>query len=170
MNIKAIALVGLAAYGIWYATIGGKRIDEADVSGLYKDYWAAFDKADGKAVCDLFTDKVTGHARSTARSMPVAENFDKQVACTSVEDFYKTKKKLEDAMGEEMFTNVEFHIKSITISPDKKRATVEVHSEMRIGTEQRSYLDMRVDHTDEVVKSWGKPRFDKTDSVVSFFH
>lgn len=169
MNMKAIAVVGCLAYGIWYAAIGGRQINEGHVRDLYKEYWSAFDRGDGKAVCELFSDTVSGRFTSTSRSMPVKETLDKAAACSSVDDFYQAKKQLEEKAGEELYTNFEYTIKSIEISPDNKTATVEVLTEMRIGTERGALLDMRSSQIDKVKRSFGQARFSQSDGTVSFY-
>lgn len=169
MNIKLIALAGCIGYGIWFVAIGGKQIATEDVEELYRQYGSAFDRGDGKAVCDLFNDGVTGKYKSTSRSMPVKELVSKASVCSSVDDFYQTKKQLENATGQELYTNFAYTINSISISPDKKTATVDVLMEMRIGTEQGALFDMRSTQTDVIKRSFGKSRFVQTDGSVSFY-
>ena len=169
MNLKLVALVACGAYGAWYVAIGGRQISEEHVRDLYHDYWSAFDKGDGKAVCSLFSDDVSGNFKSTSRSMHVKESIDKATACSAVDDFYQSKKHLEESIGQDLHTNFEYTIKSISISPDKKSATVEVLTEVRIGTEQKSLLDMRSDQVDKIKRSLGRAQFVQSDGTVSFY-
>ncbi|WP_143131431.1 DUF4440 domain-containing protein [Noviherbaspirillum humi] len=166
MGIAVMVCIG---YGIWHAAIGGKRVSDAQVRELYQQYWEAFDRGDAKAVCDLFSDQVHGRFSSTARSMPVTETLDKATACASVGQFHETKQRLEERVGKALYTNFEYTIKSIEISPDRKTATVEVATGMRIGTEQGALLDMRSEQTDVVKSSFGKAQFVQSDGTVSFF-
>jgi hypothetical protein len=168
--MKLVAGVCAAAFGIWYAMVGGRQIDESHVRHLYAEYMSAFDKGDGKAVCEMFDDKVSGSFRSTAPSIRVNETIDKATACAAVDDFYQKKKKLEALSGEEMHTNLEFTINAIEISPDKKSATVDVLMEMRIGTERKSLMDMRSQQTDKVIRKFGNAKFVQSDGVVSFYY
>lgn len=169
MNLKLIALFGCIGYGIWFATVDGKRVTEQHVEALYRDYLAAYDRGDGKAVCELFSDNFSGQFSSTSRSMPVQEVMSKTAACSAVDNFKQSKLKLENAVGHELHTNFEFNIKSITIAPDKKSATVDAQLETRIGTEQGPVLDMRSKQTDVIRRSFGKAQFVQSDGVVSFF-
>lgn len=169
MNLKLMALVACAGYGIWFAAIGGRQLSPEHVQTLYRDYASAFDRGDGQAVCDLFSDRVHGRFRSSSRTMPVNEVISKASACASVDDFYRTKKQLEDTVGHELHTNIEYTIQSIAIAPDKKTATVEVLMEMRIGTEQGALLDMRSTQTDVIQRRFGKAEFVQSDGSVSFF-
>jgi hypothetical protein len=170
MGMKLVVGLCAIAFGVWYALVGGRKIDEGHVRSLYADYLSAFDKGDGKAVCAMFDDKVTGNFRSTAPSMKVQETIDKAAACAAVDDFYAKKKKLEAMTGEELHTNLEFTINSIDISPDKKTATANVLIEMRIGTERKSLIDMRSTQTDKVIRRLGSAKFVQTDGVVSFYY
>jgi hypothetical protein len=170
MSMKLVAIVCAAAFAVWYAAVGGRQIDEGHVRHLYEEYLAAFDKGDGKAVCEMFDDKVSGSFRSTAPSMRVNETITKSTACAAVDNFYLAKKKFEEISGEEMHTNLEFTINAIAISPDKKSATVDVLLEMRIGTERKSLLDMRSTQTDKVIRNFGSAKFIQSDGVVSFYY
>lgn len=169
MNFKAIGLLVCIGYGIWYLAIGGKQLNEQQVADLYRDYVSAFDRADGKAVCELFSDQVQGRFKSTSRTMPVKEVVDKASVCTAVDEFYRDKKTMEDAVGHELYTNIEYTIHKITVSPDRRTATAEVLLEMRIGTESGPLLDMRSTQTDVIQRSLGKAHFVRTDGTVSFY-
>lgn len=170
MNFKVIFLAACVGYGIWYAAIGGKQLTPDHVRTLYRDYASAFSRGDGKAVCEFFSDNVHGEFTSTSSHMPpVTLATSKESACKSVDEFQRTKKQLEDAVGSELYTNIEYTIQSIAIAPDKKSATVEVLMEMRVGTEQRALLDMRSTQTDVIQRNFGKARFVQSDGTVSFF-
>jgi hypothetical protein len=169
MNIKFIAIAVCAGYGIWFAAIGGKQVTSEHVEALYRDYAAAFDRGDGKAVCDMFSDSVHGRFNSTSRTMPVKEVVSKAVVCASVDDFKRSKKQMEDAVGNELYTNIEYTIKSISVAPDKKSASAEVLMEIRIGTEQGALLDMRSTQVDVIKRNFGKAQFVQSDGSVSFF-
>jgi hypothetical protein len=113
MNFKpVIVLFILVIGGTWYGLVGGKQINESHVRQLYSDYFSALDKRDGKAVCDLFSEKISGKFKSTSPSMPVKEEITKANVCASVEELYETKEKLEKASGEEFFFNFDYTIKS----------------------------------------------------------
>lgn len=164
-----LVVVGLALAGIWYAAIGGKKIDESHVRQWYADYLAAFDRQDGKAACALFDAKVSGRFRSGSPSIPVKEIVDKASVCAAVDEFHEAKRKLEAAAGTELYTNFELTVNAITISPDRKTATAEVLVEMRVGTAQRALLDMRSTQTDVMTRHLGKTRVVQSDGVVRFF-
>lgn len=169
MNIKWIALAGCLGYGIWFTLVGGRQVAPEHVEALYRDYASAFDRGDGKAVCDFFSGDFHGRFASTSRTMKVKEVVSKATACTAVDDFAESKKKMEASVGHELHTNIEYTIKSITIAPDKKSATAEVLLEMRVGTEQGPLLDMRSTQTDVIRRNFGHARFAQSDGSVSFF-
>ena len=169
MNIKWIAFAVCIGYGLWYALVGGKQVAPEHVEALYRDYASAFDRGDGKAVCDAFSGDFHGRFSSTSRTMKVKEVVSKATACTAVDDFRQAKKKLEEAVGHELYTNIEYTINSITIAPDKKSAKAEVLLEIRVGTEQGPLLDMRSTQTDVIRRNFGTARFVQSDGSVSFF-
>ncbi|MBL8404817.1 MAG: hypothetical protein JNL16_09790 [Dechloromonas sp.] len=169
MGFRRLIVVGCIAFGIWFVVIGGKKIEEKHIYDLYNEYTAAFASEDAKKVCDMFDDKVTGHFQSTSRSMPVRPSITKSAACSSVDEFYQSMRKLEEATGQELYANFEYTIKNIEISPDKKTATVNVLMEMRVGTENGALLDMRSNQTDVINRNLGKVRFVQSNGSVSFF-
>ncbi len=117
----------------------------------------------------MFSDSVHGRFSSTSRTMPVKEIVSKAVVCSAVDDFKRSKKQMEDAIGNELYTNIEYTIKSISVAPDKKSASAEVLMEIRIGTEQGALLDMRSTQVDVIKRNFGKAQFVQSDGSVSFF-
>lgn len=170
MNLKLIVGLCAIATGGWYSMTRGKQIDEADVRKLYAQYVAALDKADGKALCGLFDDKVTGQFKSTARSMKVNETLDKATACAAVDEVYQRKQLLEANTGAELATNFEVTIHSIAIAPDRKSATVDVLVETRIGTAEKALYDRRSQQTDRLTKNFWRTKIGQSDGTVSFFY
>lgn len=169
MNIKLITILGVVIIAAWYSYVSGRKVDEAHIRTLYMTYLNAFDNGDGKAACELFDDKVTGHFYSTSRFVNVDENITKAAACAAVDDLYKKKRDIEAAIGEKMYTNFECTIKSIVISPDERTATVQLLMVTRIGTEKKAYLDMRSEQTDIIVRNFGKTKILETNGSVSFY-
>jgi hypothetical protein len=170
MNVKNIFILTVVIIvGTWYFKVGGSKVSRAHVEVLYADYMAAFDRGDGKAVCEFFSKEVSGSFQSTSKSFPVNEHITKESVCSSVDNFQAAKDQLEKAVGHELYTNFEYTINDVAISPDGKSATAKVVLEFRIGTEQRSILDMRSTQVDVIERSLGKTYFKKTSGTVSFF-
>ncbi|MGM9427863.1 hypothetical protein [Hydrogenophaga sp. MI9] len=169
MNFKTIAIAACIGYGLWFSAVGGKRVSEENVKELYRAYASAYLNADGKALCDLFRDDVHGKFSSTAKSMPVNEVVSKASACSAVDDFYRSKKRLEETAGHPLFMNIDYTVESITIAPDKQSALVQVQLEMRVGDEQKALVDMRSTQIDVVKRSFGKMQFAQSDGSVSFY-
>ena len=169
MNLKFFALAACAGYGIWYATVGGRQLDEEHVAALYRDYGSAYQREDEKAVCDLFSDKVHGRFDNKNRSPLVQPVVSKASACASVAEFHGLKRQLEAAAGHALHTNINVSIQSVSIAPDKKTATAEVLFEKRIGTENATLFDMRSTQTDVIERDFGKASFVQSDGSVRFF-
>ena len=169
MSIKFLILAACAGYGIWYAAVGGKQLDEKHVAALYRDYASAYDREDNEAVCELFSDRLHGQFSNKNRSPLVKPAISKASACSSVAEFYGLKRQLEGAAGHPLHTNINVSIQSITIAPDKKSATAEVLFEKRIGTETSTLFDMRSTQTDVIERDFGKAYFVQSDGSVSFF-
>lgn len=169
MKLKLLALAGVSAFALWFALVGGRQMSQDDVRLHYARYASAFDRADAKAVCDLFDERVHGRFRSTSSRIKVPEVVSKAQACQSVDEFQRVRRQLQEATGQEMFTNIEYTITDIALSPDRKTATVQVLMEMRVGTSQGALIDMRSTQTDVIQRRWGRTRFVQTDGSVSFY-
>ena len=169
MNIKTIAIAILAGYGIWYTAVGGRQLDERKVSALYGELYSAYAKEDEKAICALYGDELAGGFTSRVRSPLVYADFTKAQACASSGDFFRLKQQLETATGKTLYANVDLSIKSISISSDKKTATVDVLVEKRIGTPQELLFDMRATQTDVVQRDFGKAFFTRSEGTVNFY-
>lgn len=169
MNGKLILVLAAAGAVTWYGVVGGKKVDEDKVQSMYRDYMSAFDRGDAKAVCDYFHEKLTGEVRYQTRVFPPQQPIDKAKACASVDEFRDAKRKLEEQVGHELYTNLGMTIQSIKVAPDKKSAEVEVLLEMRIGTEQGALLDARSTQRDVVKANWGKLQFVESHAVVRYY-
>lgn len=97
----------------------------------------------------------------------VEESAGKTQACEGTDKFHAMKGELERKAGVELFVNTEYTIDRIDISADRRTATVQLHTEVRIGTEQRLYLKMQETQTDTLVRRFGTTRFLSTQGVVS---
>lgn len=161
MNLKMIVLIICVGYGIWFSTIGGKQINEEHVLALYEQSGSAFMRADGKAYCDLISGDMSGKITSKVPSFlpPVAETLNKENLCASVDKFYQIKEQMEKVAGQDLYVNYSYTIKSISISADKKIATAEVQSEIRVGTERGALLVVQGHKIDKIKRSFGKAKF-----------
>jgi hypothetical protein len=154
--MKKILSLALLGYGIWFGVIGGKRIDEKHVHNLYRHAAIALTNNDGDAYCSLFADDVQVTIEVKMPGFPTTkETMGKEKICGALDRFYETKEKMEQTTGIELFINHEYKIISISISPDRKVATVEVDDEIRIGTERGAWLTMRTTQTDRIRRSFG---------------
>ncbi len=169
MTGKLILVLAVAGAVTWYGFIGGKRVDEEKVQIMYQDYMSAFDRGDAKAACDYFHEKLTGEVRYQTRVVPALQSITKARACVAVDEFRDAKRKLEEQVGHELYTNLGMTIQSIKVAPDKKSAEVEVLLEMRIGTEQGALLDARSTQRDVVKANWGKLQCVESHAVVRYY-
>ncbi|HJV53693.1 MAG TPA: hypothetical protein VJ652_19660 [Noviherbaspirillum sp.] len=167
--MRIFLLIVLAAVALWYAVVGGRRIDESHVYALYDKYWGAFIEGDGKAVCELFDKRFAATVTTKTPAGDVEESAGKEQACEGTDKFYAMKRELERRTGVELFVNSEYAIDRIELSADRKTATVQLHTEIRIGTEQRLYLKMTETQTDTLVRKFGTTRFLATQGAISMF-
>jgi hypothetical protein len=79
------------------------------------------------------------------------------------------KQAMEEKLGQELFINMEHTIDSVVLSADRKSATVQMSSEIRIGTERRLYMKITESQTDTVIRRMGKVKFLASEGEVSFY-
>ncbi|WP_085315855.1 hypothetical protein [Derxia lacustris] len=161
----AILLVLLGAT-VAYALGPARKIDEAGVHRLYRAYSQGMLDEDSAALCRMYDDKFRGHASRPAPGGGVEESLDKAGACESLPRLLELKRRLSEQIGEELYINADYEIRSITLSPNGKKATVEVDTELRIGTEQRLVLLLRATETDTVIRELGREKFLTSDAVL----
>ncbi|GHU11043.1 hypothetical protein FACS1894185_3610 [Betaproteobacteria bacterium] len=168
-NLVLLICIGIV---IWFVTIGRLQVTEENVRALYAQAEAAFERADGKAYCELFTDGVSGKIIVRAPSAPISNSkalIDKRYVCTEVAGFYRSKEKMENmSRGVSIDVNRSYDIKSISIASDKKSATVEVLIDIRFVTYVGEMMILKIKQTDQIKISSGKIKFFQREAVGTY--
>ena len=167
--LKTFVLLICIGIVIWFVTVGRVQLTEENVRALYEQSEAAFERADGKAYCELFTDNVSGKLIGRAPKMPLSNTTDainKHFVCSEVASFYRAQEDRSRKAGRQVSANRSYEIKSISISPDKKSATAEVQMDIRwkmAGSGE--IMIIKVKQTDQIKISSGKLKFSQRDAV-----
>ena len=166
--MKSIVIIVAIAAAVWYGFMGGKKLSEADVYSAYNESWSAFHDEDSKRICALIDDRYQAKVKNITPIGVVEETVTKDASCSLDKGFHAILKQAKAKTGQELFMNSEYSVKKIDLSPDRKQATVQVVSIIRIGTEQRLYFKLTQTSTDTLVKSMGKTKFLASDSSIAY--
>ncbi|GHT80700.1 hypothetical protein FACS1894116_00330 [Betaproteobacteria bacterium] len=168
MSFKTIVLVLAVGYGVWFAAIGGKQINEDQVWKLYQQSRDAFSNRDAKAYCGMISDDMSGEIEVISPASRTGKNtvsVNKEMLCSSLDEFYQNKEKIEKATGKEITFSIFQKLNSVSISPDKKVATAELEAELRMGIEGGALLlSVKSYQTDKIRRNFGKAKFFHTES------
>ncbi|MGN6656698.1 MAG: hypothetical protein ACTHJ9_15320 [Rhodanobacter sp.] len=128
---KIVLVVIVIAVAIWYFDIS-RRMTETSIRASYQAQIEALQRFDAKPLCDALDDsyQATVTARGSARA-PSAKN--KAGACADLTRTLRRMKTLSERTGGLLEADYDYEIKSIELADDRKTATVEIASVMRIG-------------------------------------
>lgn len=152
--MRKLVLIALLGVLCWWYFIGGRTLSAAHVERFYQDLEVATLSRDPRALCSLLdndfessgTVVIDGHNTPTSRQ-------DKSQACEAYDSMYDNFAKLGEKMGGILYLESRYEIKSIEISPDGKRATVDYVSSLDVGG---SLMSLRSRSTDTLVRRNGK--------------
>lgn len=129
---KVILLVIAIAAAVWYFDISHK-MTEAAIRESYQAQFEALQRFDAKPLCDSLDDSYRASiVMRGAPGMP-AKTQDKADACAELTQTMRRFKMLSERTAGMLEPDYDFAIQSIALSADRKLATVEVTSSMRIG-------------------------------------
>lgn len=152
-----VVLAILAGAG-WYWLVGSKRISEEDVHAHYSAQMQAFGERDAKAMCDALDDAFRGTGTAVSRAGRVEESTDKSQSCANMEQFFADAKKMGSVLPGGFQIDTHHDIESITLSPNKRQATVQVSSTIKLGNPQVLLMKFTSQHTDTFARKNGRLR------------
>ena len=128
---KIVFAIIVIAAAVWYFDIS-RKMTETSIRASYQAQIEALQRFDAKPLCDALDDsyQTTVTARGSARA-PNAK--DKASACAELTRTLRRMKTLSERTGGLLEPDYDFEIKSIQLADDRKTATVEIASTMRIG-------------------------------------
>ena len=129
--LKVILLIVLIAAAVWYFDIS-RRMTETEIRQSYQAQVEALQRFDAKPLCDSLDDGYSASVTMRDAGAP-AKAQDKTTACAELTRALRRFKTLSERTGGMIEPDYDYRIQSITLSPDRKLATVEVASSMRIG-------------------------------------
>lgn len=127
---KIILVIILIAAAVWYFDLS-RKMTETSIRENYQVQMAALQRFDAKPLCDGLDDSY--QATVTARGGASAGSQGKTEACAELENSLRRFKTLSNRTAGLIEPGYDYDITSITLSPNRKSATVEVKTTVRIG-------------------------------------
>jgi hypothetical protein len=128
---KVILLIVLIAAAVWYFDTS-RRMTEAAIRESYQTQVEALQRFDAEPLCDSLDNGYSASVTMRDAGAP-AKTQDKATACAELTRALRRFKTLSERTAGVLEPDYDYEIQSITLSPDRKLATVEVTSTMRIG-------------------------------------
>ncbi|HEX6610948.1 MAG TPA: hypothetical protein VF051_09245 [Hyphomicrobiaceae bacterium] len=147
---KAILLVVLAALAWWYFD-GSRRLSEEAIREHYREQLEATASFDTERLCAAMAEDYRANDVSHGPQGQQKLTMDKAQACDSLSQSLGMFKQLSDASGGKFLLDIAYEIKSITISADKKSASVDGLSTFKLGDR----LVARTRGTDRLIRRNG---------------
>ncbi len=117
---------------VWYFDVS-RKMSETSIRESYQTQFEALRRFDAEPLCDALDDSDAATVVARGSSRPPAMTKDKASACAELTRTLRRMKTLGERTAGLLEPDYDFEIKSITLSPDHKQATVEVSSAMRFG-------------------------------------
>lgn len=128
---QVVLLVIVIAAAVWYFDIGRKMTD-ASIRDSYRTQLEALNQFDAQPLCAALDEHYT--ANVTVRGSTAGpKTQDKTGTCADLTRTLHRLKLLSDRTGGMLEADFELEIESLQLSTDRKSATVEISTAMRLG-------------------------------------
>jgi hypothetical protein len=151
--MKKLIFIAIMAAGAWWHFVGGRKLSEDDVNHFYRDYQAATLQRKPDVLCTLLADDYQSTGTVAAEGQVRADSLNKQQTCESFQKLYDTWDKLGEKLGGILQLDSHYTIHDISISADKKSASVDISTSLDVGG---SIMNIRSHSTDTLVRRNGK--------------
>lgn len=162
--MKKIILVVLIAFAAWWYFIGGRKMTEVHVTEFYRSLEVATLERKPDALCALLADDFKSTDTAVIQGVKVADENDKTQTCEAYRELYATWAKLGEKMGGMLQLDSDYKLHSISISADRKSATVDVSSSLDVAG---SITNIRSRSTDTLVRRNGKVMMIRSEGTSS---
>ena len=157
-----IAAIVLGAVG-WYYLIDGSKLDAAMVREFYAQQSIHTYERDPEALCGMLGRGLSLRQQRTIAGKLVTQTYDKDAACKNLRDSFKFFEEMGDKAGGMLTIEYQYEIKSLEVAPDRKSATVQVSTVLKMGEE---FMQIFAQSTDRLDRSWRKVELTESDEQV----
>ena len=151
--MKGWVLVLLAAGAAWWYFVGGRQLSEEQVRAFYRDMEIATLNRQPDDLCALLAPDFQSAGTFEVGQQRRSQVQDKAQACEAYRDLYDRWDKLGEKMGGTLQLDANHAIHSVTISADKKSATVDISHSLDVAG---SIMNMRSHTTDTLIRRQGR--------------
>ncbi len=161
--MKQIAIVLALCVGAWYFFIGGRKLDEAMVRKYYEAEAHAVYSRDAEKLCKQLSAKAVIQSRTVMMGQTQDATHDRAQACEAARKTFKMLASLGERMGGILTIEYEYQIDSIDIASDRRSATVEGTSVLKMG---ESAMQFKSRFTQRLERELGQMRLVRGDDVT----
>lgn len=158
---KLLAIIGLACAAAWYNFVGGAKLDEELVRQFYLAESHATLSRDPEALCSLMSSKLVFTQETITMGQTATETMNKKQACESQRQSFQNFADIGNKTNGMLTIEYHYTIENIDISPNQKKAVVQVSSILKMGEQ---LMQFRTVSTDELKREWGVVRVAKSDA------
>lgn len=126
-----VLLVILTALAVWYFDFS-RRMTDSSIRESYRTQVDAFARFDAVPLCAAMDDSYVNTV-TLRGSSGIQMSRDKTSACNELTMSLRQLKRLSDRTGGMLAPDFDYEITSITLAPNRKSATVEISSTLRMG-------------------------------------
>lgn len=163
---KLIALVILIviATATWWFFIGGRSLSEARVNSFYQDVETAILEKDADTLCGKLATDFQGSGTLLFGEQQRTDQINKTQACEDLAELQRTYDMLNKKMSGMLPISHNHMIHRISLSPDKRTATVEITHTLNVGG---NLLSVNAHSTDTLIRKNGKTLLLQTQGEVT---
>jgi len=161
--MKQIAIAVALCVGAWYFFIGGRKLDDAMVRQYYEKEAHAIYSRDAEKLCEQLSKKAVIQSKTVMMGRTQETTSDREQACESMRKTFKMFESAGERMGGILTIEYEYHIDRVEIASDRKSATVEGTSVLKMG---EAAMQFKSSFTQRLERELGKMRLVHGDDVT----
>lgn len=163
---KLIAIVFLIviATATWWFFIGGRTLSEARIHSFYQDIETAILEKDADALCGKLAKDFQASGTLLFGEQQRSDQLNKTQACEDMAELQRSYDMLNQKMGGMLAISHNHMIHRISLSSDKRTATVEITHTLNVGG---NLLSINAHSTDTLIRKNGKTLLLKTMGEVT---
>lgn len=162
--MRKLVLIALLGGASWWYFIGGRALSEEKVTDFYRQVEHASLSRDPEGLCKLLSNDFESTGTVSAAGQSTTSTMNKVQTCDAYVQLYDTFDKLGNAMGGMVQLDSSYEIHEITISDDKKTATVDISTSLDVAG---SVMQIKARSTDTLIRQNGKVLMLRSDGTGS---
>ena len=163
--MRKVLLIAVLLGGAWYYFVGARRLDDQLVREYYQQQVRATLERNPEALCNQLHADFSGTESVAVAGQRQSRSTNKEQACEAAHKTYEIIDRIGEKMGGTAQLDYNQEIEAITLSDDKKTATVESSYSLDIAG---SVMQVRGSSVDTLIRSNGKVLMLKSDSKSRF--